>query len=182
MSRTQCYEWFKRFEKGRMSVGEEPRPGRPSTSTDDHHVERVRAVIRGNRRLTVREVLACLRDALRRKRPELWENHTWMLHHNKAPAHASLLIRSYLAKHQTPVVPHPPSSPDLAPADFFLVPKLKITLKGRRFQTIKEIQENATIELRAITSSAFQEAFQKWKKRWERCIASRGDYFEGDSA
>ena len=45
-----------RFEKGRMPVVEEPRPGRPSTSTDDDHVERVRAVIRGNRRLTVREV------------------------------------------------------------------------------------------------------------------------------
>ena len=29
MGRTQCYEWFKRFEKGRMSVGEDPRPGRP---------------------------------------------------------------------------------------------------------------------------------------------------------
>ena len=56
MSRTQCYEWFKRFVNGRMLVGEEPRPGRPSTSTDDEHVERVRAVIRGNRRLTVREV------------------------------------------------------------------------------------------------------------------------------
>jgi len=39
-----------------MSVGEDPRPGRPSTSTNDDHVERVRAVIRGNRRLTVREV------------------------------------------------------------------------------------------------------------------------------
>ena len=83
----------------------------------------------------------------------------------------------YLAKHQTPVVPHTPYSSDLAPADFFLFPKLKTTLKGRRFQTIEEIQENATIELRAIISSAFQEAFQKWKKRWERCIASRGDYF-----
>jgi transposase len=79
-------------------------------------------------------------------------------------------------------VPHPPYSPDLAPADFFLFPKLKTTLKGRRFQTIKEIQENATGELRAITESAFQEAFQQWEKRWERCIASRGDYFEGDSA
>jgi hypothetical protein len=45
-----------------------------------------------------------------------------------------------------------------------------------------EIQENAIRELRAITESAFQEAFQQWKKRWERCIASRGDYFEGDSA
>jgi len=39
-----------------MSVGEDPRPGRTSTSTDDDHVERVRAVIHGNRRLTVREV------------------------------------------------------------------------------------------------------------------------------
>jgi transposase len=55
MSRTQCYEWFKRFKEGRTSVGEDPRPGRPSTSTDDDHVDRVRAVIRGNR-LTVREV------------------------------------------------------------------------------------------------------------------------------
>jgi hypothetical protein len=33
-------------------------------------------------------------------------------------------------------VPHPPYSPDLAPADFFLFPKLKTTLKGRHFQTI----------------------------------------------
>jgi len=48
-------------------------------------------------------------------------------------------------------------------------------LKGRRFQTIGEIQENAIRELRTITESAFQEAFQQWKKRWERRIASRGD-------
>jgi len=55
MSRTQCYEWFKHFKEGSMSVGEDPRPGRPSTSTDNDHVERVHAVIRGNR-LTVWEV------------------------------------------------------------------------------------------------------------------------------
>jgi hypothetical protein len=45
-----------------------------------------------------------------------------------------------------------------------------------------QIQENAIRELRSITESAFQEAFQQRKKRWERCIASRGDYVEGDSA
>jgi transposase len=104
-----------------------------------------------------------------------------MLHHGSAPAHASLLIRSCLAKHQISVVPHPPYSPDLAPADIFLFPKLKTTLKGRHFQIIEEIQENATRELHAITESALQEAFQQWKKRWEWCIASRGDYVEGDS-
>jgi len=56
MSRKQCYEWFKHFKGGRMSVVEDPRLGRPSTSTNDDHVERVRAVIRRNRRLTLRDV------------------------------------------------------------------------------------------------------------------------------
>ena len=77
--------------------------------------------------------LGHLRDVVCRKRPELWETQTWMLHRNNAPAHVLLLIRSYLAKHQISVVPHPPYSLDLAPADFFLFPKLKTTLKGRHF-------------------------------------------------
>jgi hypothetical protein len=51
--------------------------------------------------------------------------------------------------------------------------------KVRSFFEHAEIQENAIRELRAITER-FQEASQQWKKRWERCIASRGDYFEGD--
>ena len=39
-----------------MSVSEDPRPGQPSMSTNDDHVERVRVVIRGYHHLTVREV------------------------------------------------------------------------------------------------------------------------------
>jgi histone-lysine N-methyltransferase SETMAR len=39
-----------------MSIGEDPKPGRSSTPTNDDHVERIRAVIRGNRRLTVRKI------------------------------------------------------------------------------------------------------------------------------
>ena len=127
------------------------------------------------------EDLAHLRGAVCRKKPELWENQTWTLHHNNAPAHVSLLIRSYLAKLQTSVVLHPPYSPDLAPTDFFLFPKFNSILKGC-FQTIEVVQENAIRELSAITESAFQEAFQQWKKRWEWCITSRGDYFEGGCA
>jgi len=100
-----------------------------------------------NKRL-YQEVLARLRDAVRRKRPEFWENQTWMLHHKNAPAHAYLLVRSYLAQHQISVVPHPPYSLDLAPADIFLFPKLKSTLQGRRLQTIEQVQENAIRVLR----------------------------------
>ena len=67
----------------------------------------------------------------------------------------------------TSIVPYPPYSLDLASADFFLFPKLKITLKGRCFQTKEEIQAKAITELCTITDSAFQEAFQQWTKRWE---------------
>ena len=119
---------------------------------------------------------------MRRKRPEAWTNKTWMLHHDNAPPHASLLIREFLAKQETIVVPQPPFAPNLAPADFFLFPKLKPTLKGRRFQTVEEIKENSLQDLRAISQNTFQDAFQNWKKRWERCINSRGEYLEGDKS
>jgi len=52
-------------------------------------------------------------------------------------------------------------------------------LKGRHFQTIEEIQENAIRELRAITQSSFQEAFKQWKKRWERCMPVEGTTLKG---
>jgi histone-lysine N-methyltransferase SETMAR len=111
------------------------------------------------------EVLARLTEVVRKKRREPWENQTWILHNDIAPAHTSLLISNYLAKHQTSAVPHPPYSPDLTPADLSLFSEFKTTLKGRRFQTTEEIQEHAIRELRAITYSAFQEAFQYWKQR-----------------
>ena len=79
-------------------------------------------------------------------------------------------------------VPHPSYSPVLALADFCLFLKFKPTLIGRRFQTTEETQENAIMKLHAIRERSLQEAFQQWKKCWELCIASRGDYFEWDRA
>jgi len=42
------------------------------------------------------------------------------------------------------------------PADVFLFPKLKSSLKGRRFQTVEEIEENPTRGFRAIPQNTFQ--------------------------
>jgi len=55
MSRTQCFEWYSRFKTGRTSIVEDPRSGRPSTSTDDVHINAVRHLILQNCRLTIRE-------------------------------------------------------------------------------------------------------------------------------
>jgi hypothetical protein len=57
-SRTHCYEWFKNFKEGRMSVGEIPRHEKLSTSKNNYHVENIHAVIRGNRHLTFEEFVA----------------------------------------------------------------------------------------------------------------------------
>jgi len=56
VSRTQCHEWHQRFKSGRTSIEDDPKCGRPSTSMDDDHDEKVLAVMRQNRRLIVREV------------------------------------------------------------------------------------------------------------------------------
>jgi transposase len=128
------------------------------------------------------EVMQRLREAVRKKRPDAWRENRWMLQHDNAPSHSSFLVRDFLAKHATTVLPQPPYSPDLAPDDFFLFPKLKSTLKGRRFESIEAITTNSLAYLRSIPKPAFQECFRTLKKRWQRCIQSRGEYFEGDKA
>jgi len=40
----------------------------------------------------------------------------------------------------TTLIPHPPYSPDLTLSEFFLFPKMKLKLKGRHFDSFKEIQ------------------------------------------
>jgi len=95
-------------------------------------------------------------------------------------ADASLLIHEFFKKHETTVVPQSPYTPGLAPADIFLFPKWKSSLKGRLFQTVEEIEENSIRDLRAVPQNMFQDTFQKRKKCWERCIKSGGEYFEGE--
>jgi hypothetical protein len=79
------------------------------------------------------------------------------------------------------VIPHPPYSPDLAPCDFVLFPKMKLKLKGRGFDDIEEIKAESQRVIDTLLEKDVQEAFQKWKRRWGRCLHAGGKYFEGDS-
>jgi len=126
------------------------------------------------------EVLGRLREKVRRHRPQLWREQTWLLHHDNTPSHTAVLTHQFLAKNKIAVIPHPPYSPDLAPWNFFLFPKMKLKLKGRRFDTIMESQAETQKVLNTLTVKDFQEAFQKWRRRWDRCLHSGGNYFEGD--
>jgi len=75
------------------------------------------------------------------------------------------------------VLEHPAYSLDLAPNDFFLFPKINEIFKGRHFD---DIRRNTTAALKAIPQNQFQNCFEGWTRRWHRCIASQGEYFEGE--
>ena len=107
------------------------------------------------------DVLRRLRENMQRRRPKLWQEQTWLLHHDKAPSHTSVLTQTFLAKNNMAVIPHTTYSPDLAPCDFFLFPKIELKLKGRRFDTTEEIQAESQRMLDTMIEKDFQEAFQK---------------------
>ena len=54
------------------------------------------------------EVLKRLREKVRRKRPVLFANNSWILHHNNAPTHMARSVRELLATKQTTVLEHLP--------------------------------------------------------------------------
>ena len=73
-------------------------------------------------------------------------------------------------------VAHPPSSPDLAPCDFCLFPKLT----GCHYETIEEMKEAVTKIIDTLTQENFHGAFQKLLERYNKCNGAGGDYFEED--
>jgi hypothetical protein len=89
-------------------------------------------------------------------------------------------VREFLAVKQINVLEHPPYSLDLAPSDLFLFLMIKEILKGRHFDDIDDDRSNTTAALKAIPQNQFQNCFEGRTWCWRQCIASQGEYFEGD--
>ena len=162
MHRASVFEWHKRFKEARESVRDEERCGRSkkvNTSELIGHRFRVR--------VTMLRFLRVLRKRFLGKRLALFKSGQW---------HNSILVTDYLTKMGIKTVPRPPYSPDLAPYDFWLLPKLR----GCRYETIEEMKEAVTKVIDTLTPEDFHGAFQKLLERYNKCIAAGGDYFEGD--
>ena len=126
------------------------------------------------------EVLRKFRKRFRRKRPAIFESGQWHFHQDNAPVHNSILVTDYLTKMNIKIVPEPPYSPDLAPCDFCLFPKPKEKIRGFRYETPEEMIEAVTKVIDTLTQEDFHGAFQKLLERYNKYIAAKVDYFEGD--
>jgi histone-lysine N-methyltransferase SETMAR len=122
-------------------------------------------------------LLKKLREAIVSKRRGKLRRGVLLLQDN-APVHTSLVARATATECGFDLLPHPPYSPDLAPSDFYLFPKLKSELAGRRFHSDDEVIAAVDTFFDHCDRSFFQNGLEMLEARWSKCIARQGDYVE----
>jgi hypothetical protein len=85
-------------------------------------------------------------------------------------------VHQFLSRKQIPILEHALYSLDL---DLF--PKLKSSLKGTHFQSMEGIQNKTAELLKVHSQNDFRRCFKVWKAHIGQCIASTGNYFEGET-
>jgi transposase len=180
LSRTSGVEWHKMFKEAQKVIMQKSRLKKMLTAlfdakgVIDHEFVQEKQTVNGK---FYKEVIKRLIARVHHVRPEFEKSGPWCLLHDNAPAHSWGVASEFLAKRGIPVLSHPPYSPGSVPADFSS-PKLKIVMKGTRFEAVSSIQQTVPRKLKAIREEAFSWAFNSLYKRYECCVEVGGDCIE----
>ena len=93
----------------------------------------------------------------------------FIFHGDNAPVHNACIIRDFLAtKEKIEMMDQTPYSPDLAPCDFFLFPKLKNNLAGK-FLTVETFKTKWDGVNAPLTKHDYIRCYAKWVERHRKC-------------
>jgi histone-lysine N-methyltransferase SETMAR len=122
------------------------------------------------------EALGTLLKVLRKKRPVMAAGE-WFLHWDNVPVHTAATVTDWLAARRVKMIEHPSYSQDLAPADFFLFPKVKKELAGLTLtrESFKKDWEGA---VRTLSAADFAETFRQWFRCCKKCVDIGSGYVE----
>ena len=133
------------------------------------------------------DILDQLKEDIRRKRPGMWKgghdgqtDKDFVLQHDNASCHTAVPTLAKIGESGIDLLAHPPYSPDLAVANFFLFPHLKSLMRGTQFARIEDMHAETCCLLLNIDRDLLKKAFLDLPKCWLKCIKSGGDYFEGN--
>ena len=94
------------------------------------------------------------------------------------PPHKSVLAMGKLRDVHYELLEHPPYSPDLAPSDFCLFPKLKLFLAGQRFSSNQEAIAAVEGYFADLMKNHYRDGIMALEHHWNKCISLKGDYGE----
>jgi histone-lysine N-methyltransferase SETMAR len=118
-----------------------------------------------------------LKTAIAEKRPGMNRKKV-LFHQDNAPVHSCTVAAKKIEELGFELVPQPPYSPDLAPSDFHLFPKLKIFLGGKKFCTNEEFISTVNDYFEGLDENHFRDGIKKLEHRWTKCMDLEGDYVE----
>lgn len=112
----------------------------------------------------------CLKPLIKDSK-RLYPHGNWILHQDSAPSYTAKKTLAFLEQNQISFI-HPdlwtPSSPDLAPCDYFLWGYLKAQLAKSKVQSIAQLKRLIIREIRKVPLAMIQRALKSWSIR---CLA-----------
>jgi hypothetical protein len=207
MSRTQCFEWHRRFKGGRTSL-EDEQSGRPSTNITPENVERIREFVHVNHWRTINDIADIVGGSYGSVQTIL----TSELNMRRVAAKFVLrLLTPEQKEHRVAVcqdlrecaVDNPSFMSRIITGDESWVygydrdkaavvaieePIISTTEEGENepqlnqdhAHSVADIQHKSQKVMDSLTQNDFEAAFQQWQERCDWCIDAQGDYFEGD--
>jgi histone-lysine N-methyltransferase SETMAR len=126
-----------------------------------------------------RQQMIDLNQALREKRPEYQKRqHKVILLHDNAPSHTAKLVKETIEAFSWEILSHAAYSPDLAPSDYYLFASMGHALAEQRFTSYENVRKWLDDWFASKEQQFFWRGIHKLSDRWEKCIASDGQYFE----
>jgi len=123
------------------------------------------------------EQIRKLRQAIKEKRRGKLAQKV-LFHQDNAPSHRSDVAMAAIRDAGFELMNYPPYSPDLAPSDFYLFPKLKEEIRGKKFEDDSEVMAAVEAFFEGQDKEFYKKGILGLEKRWTKCIDLKGDYVE----
>jgi len=126
-----------------------------------------------------RTQLMRLSRALKEKRAHYYSRHDKIiLLHDNARPHVAAPVKTYLETLNWEVLPHPPYSPDIAPSDYYLFRSMTHGLSEQHFTSYEDTKNWVDSWIASKDEAFFRRGIRMLPERWEKVVASDGQYFE----
>ena len=176
LGKLQCFEWFKKFRSGNFDVRNEERVWWDQKGVIYYKLLKPGETVNTER---YRQQMMDLNQALREKRPEYQKRqHKVILLHANAPSHTANPVKETIEAISWEILSHAAYSPNLAPSDYYLFASMGHALSDQHFTSYENVRKWLDDWFASKERQFFWRGIHQLPDRWEKCIASDGQYFE----